>query len=234
MLDAAEALVPLGAAHFPVGDAKATRSFAFLLLRDFTLLAFSSAIEPFRIANQLSQKPLYRWTVVSEDGQPVRSSSGVEVAADADLKSVGRDTALFACAGNLRGGNPTASTLAFMRRHFRAGGSIGGICTGTVALAQAGLLEGRAFTLHWECHPGFAELFPGLEPSRRRFELDGRFMTCGGGAAAADMAISIIRKDHGEDFAMIVAECAFCGTTLASISISGPRLERCCIRGIPA
>lgn len=206
MLDVTEALVPLGAAHFPVTEVDKTKSFAFLLLRDFTLLAFSSAIEPFRIANQLSQKPLYRWQVFSEDGRPVKSSSGIEVAVDAPLQSVDRNSVLLTCSGNLKGGNPTSSTLAFLRRHYRTGGSVGGICTGTVSLAKAGLLEGRAFTLHWECHPGFAELFPQLAPTKRRFEIDGRFMTCGGGAAAADMAISIIRKDHGEDFAMIVAD----------------------------
>ena len=70
MLDMSGALVPLGAAYYPVGDVQKTKSYAFLLLKDFTLLAFSAAIEPFRIANQLSQKPLYRWCVVSEDGRP--------------------------------------------------------------------------------------------------------------------------------------------------------------------
>ncbi|WP_347309878.1 GlxA family transcriptional regulator [Defluviimonas sp. SAOS-178_SWC] len=206
MLDMTEPLVPLGAAHYPVGEVQKTKSYAFLLLRDFTLLAFSAAIEPLRIANQLSQKPLYSWSVVSEDGHPVRCSSGVEIAVDGSLQSVGRDTVLLACSGNLKGGNPSKSTLAFLHRHFRTGGEIGGICTGAVALAQAGLLDGRAFTLHWECHPGFVEIFPRLAPSKRRFEIDGRFMTCGGGAAAADMAISIIRKDHGNAFATIVAD----------------------------
>lgn len=206
MLDATSAVVPVGAAHFPVCELKQTKSFAFLLLRDFTLLAFSSAIEPFRIANQLSQKPLYRWSVVSEDGRPAQSSSGVEVAADRDLRSVERDTTILVCAGNLKAGDPTKSTLAVLHHHYRTGGSVGGICAGAVALARAGLLGRHTFTLHWECHPGFFEMFPRLEPTKRRFEIDGRIMTCGGGAAAADMAISIIRQDHGEDFATIVAD----------------------------
>ena len=206
MLDTAEPLVPIGAAHYPIGHVESARSYAFLLLRDFTLLAFSSAIEPFRIANQISQKPLYHWSVVSEDGGPVRSSCGIQVAVDAPLEDVGRKTTIFACSGNLRGGNPSKSTLAYLHWHHRTGGLLGGICTGAVALAKAGLLEGRAFTLHWECHPGFIELFPRLAPSKRRFEIDGRIMTCAGGAAAADMAIAVIREDHGEAFAAVVAD----------------------------
>lgn len=69
-------LIPKGAFVFPVEGFTATREFGFLLLPEFTLLAFSSALDPFRIANQLAQKPLYRWQVYSEDGAQVRSSSG--------------------------------------------------------------------------------------------------------------------------------------------------------------
>lgn len=92
-------LVPLGAAYFPVQQGAPTRSFAFVLVEGFTLLAFSSADEPLRIANQLSQQPLYSWQVLSRDGGPVASSSGIAVCTDAALVALPRDTRLFVCAG---------------------------------------------------------------------------------------------------------------------------------------
>ncbi len=46
-----------------------TTHFTFFLLREFTHLAFSCAVEPLRIANHVSGRPLYRWTLASEDGQ---------------------------------------------------------------------------------------------------------------------------------------------------------------------
>lgn len=53
------------------------RDFYFLLLPQMTMLAFSSAVEPLRIANQLTGRCLYRWHLISEDGCPVRCSNGV-------------------------------------------------------------------------------------------------------------------------------------------------------------
>lgn len=92
------------------------------------------------------------------------------------------------------------------QRHSRFGGTVGGICTGAVALAQAGLLAGRTFTLHWENQPAFVERFAALSPSGRRFEIDGSTMTCGGGAASTDMMIAEIERDHGADFAALVSD----------------------------
>lgn len=199
------AQVPAGAAFYPVAGGE-TRSYAFLLLPEFTLLAFSSALDPLRIANQVSQKPLYRWQVLSGDGRPVASSSGVSVLPDAALLDLDRDTTLLVCAGNPRGADPDAPVQAALHRHHRFGGRVGGICTGAIALARAGLLEGRRFTLHWENQPAFRERFPRLAPTPHKFEQDGRVLTCGGGAAATDLMLSIIATDHGRDFAAIISD----------------------------
>jgi len=199
------AQVPTGAAFFPVTGAE-TASYAFLLQPGFTLLAFSSALDPLRIANQLSQKPLYRWQVLSADGLPVASSSGVSVLADAKLAEPDRNTTLLVCAGNPAGAEPDARSLGILQRHHRHGGRVGGICTGAIALAKAGLLAGRKFTLHWENQPAFRERFANLEPTPNKFELDGRVLTCGGGAAATDLMLSLISADHGRDFVAFVSD----------------------------
>ena len=78
-LNGSRAVIPRGVAHFRLPGPATTREFAFLALPRFTLLAFSSAIEPLRIANQLTQQPLYRWSLVSMDGKPVESSAGVRI-----------------------------------------------------------------------------------------------------------------------------------------------------------
>ncbi|MWP36971.1 transcriptional regulator, AraC family with amidase-like domain [[Luteovulum] sphaeroides subsp. megalophilum] len=199
-------LVPPGAAYYPVQSAGDTRSYAFLLVPGFTLLAFSSAVEPLRIANQLSQKPLYRWRVLSEGGRPVASSSGITVAADEALGPLDRETDLMVCAGNIPSAAAASAVVATVQRHHRFGGTVGGICTGAFALAHAGVLEDRRFTLHWENQPGFLEDFPRLVPTSNRFESAGRTLTCGGGAASTDMMLSLIARDHGADFAAMVSD----------------------------
>ena len=60
---------------------------AFLLQPNFTMLALSSAIEPLRMANQLSGETLYKWTIVSEDGRAVHASDGLTVEVDSCITS---------------------------------------------------------------------------------------------------------------------------------------------------
>lgn len=213
--------VPKGAAFFSVRSPGPTQSYAFILVPGFTLLAFASAIEPLRIANQLSQKPLFRWCVLSETGKPVSSSSGVPVGVDGPIVSLDKETRLFVCAGNPQMAAASTGVVSAVQRHARFGGIVGGICTGGVSLAKAGLLGDQRFTLHWENHPGFVETFPHLVPTLNRFEVDAKVMTCGGGAASTDMMLSLIAKDHGTDFAAMVSD--MCLRTLMSDARSEQR-----------
>ncbi|PLS21450.1 GlxA family transcriptional regulator [Amylibacter cionae] len=208
-------VVPAGAFSFPVAQVRETRRFGFLLLPEFTLLAFSSALDPLRIANQLAQKPLYGWVVLSETGDAVCSSSGVDVGAHGDLHGLTPDMHLWVCSGNRGTEVASDAVLQALRKHARFGGNMGGICTGAATLARAGLLQDRRFTLHWENQPGFVETFPDLQPTSRRFEADRGIYTCGGGAAATEMMLSIILEDYGEAFATAVSDMCLSGGDLS-------------------
>lgn len=201
-----DGLVPTGAFTYPILAPRKTRKFTFLILPEFTLLAFSSALDPLRIANQLAQQPLYSWTVASADGTPEVSSSGVAIAADTDVTDLSPDSHLLICSGNRGTEVASDKVLSAVRKHARFGGRIGGICTGAASLARAGFLRDRRFTLHWENQPGFAEVFPDLTPTRSRYEIDGDLMTCGGGSAATDMIVAMITEDYGRDFAVAVSD----------------------------
>ena len=199
-------MVPEGAFYFPIDTDTPPRELGFLLLDRFTLLAFSAALDPLRVANQLAQKPLYRWTIYSQNGTPVTASSGIEVSVHASLDTLPHDLRLLVCSGNQGNEAATEASVAAIRKHARFGGKVGGICTGAATLARAGLLKDRIFTLHWENQPGFVERFPDLSPSPKRFEIDGDLWTCGGGAAATEMMLSVIQSDFGRDFAIVVSD----------------------------
>lgn len=209
---ASESLIPIGVAHFPIRGPVETRDYVFILLPRFTLLAFSSAIEPLRIANQLSQKPLYRWRVLSQDGRPVASSSGVSVEVQGALAPVPRGTTGIICSGTDAFDAAGRTVLDWLRAHAAHGGEYGAICTGAFTLARAGLLGKRRYTVHWENQAGFRELFAGHDPSSRIYEIDGPLMTCAGGAASTDMMLAVIGRHHGEEFAHRVGDMCLHGT----------------------
>ncbi len=207
-----DGVIPIGVAHFPIKGPVVTRDYAFVLLPRFTLLAFSSAVEPLRIANQLSQKPLYRWRVLSQDGRPVNSSSGISVEVQAGLVGLPRATSVIVCSGTDAHDAAGRPVLDWLREHAAHGGEYGGICTGAFTLARAGLLANRRYTVHWENQAGFRELFVDHDPSPRIYEIDGPLMTCGGGAASTDMMLAVIARHHGEEFAHRVGDMCLHGT----------------------
>lgn len=229
--------VPAGAAFFKINTTPETRDFYFILLPRMTMLAFSSAVEPLRLANQLTGQCLYRWFLLSEDGQPVQCSNSVTLAVDSALTNVHRHDAVIVCSGldGLQAAQP--KTLDFLRQHNRRGGLVGGICTGAYTLARAGLLTDKNFTLHWDNQPAFTEHFPDLPVSPHLFESDRNIITCGGGAAGTDMMLAAIETDHGPGLSHRVADMCVHGvkrqadvdqqsSIAAAIKSRNPRLVR--------
>ncbi len=198
--------VPKGAANFRINYDGPPKDIYFLLLPKLTMLAFSAALEPLRIANQITNKELYRWFLISEDGKPVQCSNSVEIAPDMALENLPRSTRLFVCSGIEPAESTNPRILAWINRQRAFGCKLGGICTGAFALAKSGALHGKNFTLHWENQPAFTEHFDGLEPSTNLYEMDNELMTCGGGSAATDMLLDMIESDYGNDLAIIVSD----------------------------
>ncbi|MBO9471996.1 GlxA family transcriptional regulator [Shimia sp. R10_1] len=198
--------IPKGAATFGLDYDGPAKDINFLLLPKLTMLAFSAAVEPLRIANQVTNRELYKWYLISEDGQPVTCSNGVNITPDFALQNLSRAARLFVCAGIEPAASASPKVVSWISRQKAFGCKLGGICTGAFALAKAGVLTDKKFTLHWENHPAFVEHFNGLQPSANLYEIDGDLMTCGGGSAATDMMLDMIESDFGTDLAVIVSD----------------------------
>lgn len=178
----------------------------FLLLPRFSMMAFFAAVEPLRIANRISGRPLFDWTLISEDGGPVTASNGMTLLADQAIGEVHHLPSLAVCSGFEPEAHLSRPLMAWLHRLDQAGCALGGLDTGGFLLAAAGLLEGERVTLHWESLPAFQERFPGIETSDELFELGERRFSCAGGAAAMDMALEVIARRHGARLAIDVSE----------------------------
>jgi transcriptional regulator GlxA family with amidase domain len=191
--------------HFQ-GKRSATRQIDLVLLPRFSMMAYASAVEPLRAANQLGGGELYSWRTFSIDGGVVVASNGAHLVPDGDLADAGRGDTLIVCAGvGAEHFNDKALTRR-LRELARTRVVLSGVCTGTIALARAGLLDGYRCTLHWENVEGFAEEFPHLDITATLFEIDRDRHTSSGGTAPMDMMISRIAREHGDDLGVKVAE----------------------------
>jgi AraC family carnitine catabolism transcriptional activator len=177
----------------------------FLLLPGFSAMGFISALEPLRVANRF-RAGLYRWQVLSLDGGAVLASNGMSVNADGALgEAVGAQMLLvvagfepLACYG--------AALQQALRRLDHDNVVLGGIDTGAMLLAEAGLLDGHRATLHWEALEAFKERYPRLQATQELFEIDRRRITCAGGTASIDLMLDLIAQAHGSELAVQVSE----------------------------
>ena len=179
---------------------------AVVVVPEFTMMPVTSAIEPLRLANRMSEKTLYNWTMHSLDGQPVAASNGILAMVDGDLSSIPDDATILVCAGLNVQRHTDKRLVAWLRKVARRGVSIGAVCTGAHILAEAGLLDGYKCTIHWENMPGFTEAFPELDATGGLFEIDRDRFTSAGGTTALDMMLTLIASQHGPELASSVAE----------------------------
>lgn len=173
------------------------------------MLPFTAAIEPLRLANRASGQTLYEWRLVGPSGDVAICSNGTRVLLDGGLEDEappGRDEVVIVCGGTDIAREATRPVLSWLRRQARGGARIGAVCTGAWILAEAGLLEGRKATIHWENHDGFAEAFPGVDLYRSVFVQDGNRLTAAGGTSSIDLMLHLIAEDHGDQIAADVAD----------------------------
>ncbi|KAB2536925.1 AraC family transcriptional regulator [Salipiger aestuarii] len=182
------------------------RRFVFVLMRGFTLLSFASALETLRLANRISASQLFDWCIVGEGGGTARCAAGTAFELDGDLPDLSRDDTVLLCGGVDVAAATTRRLLNWLRRETRKGATMGGLCTASWALAEAGLLDGRRATIHWENHDGFEEEFPAVALTKSVFVIDGNRLSTAGGTSSIDLMLKLLADEHGEDLANAVAD----------------------------
>ena len=192
------------------GPTTKIRRIGFLLVADFSLIAFSSAFDALRMANRMREQKIYEWQVLTYDGRPISSSSGLTITPDGDVSLAAGLDILFVCAGDNVHLAADKPLLFWLRKLAQKKIVLGAMCTGSYLLARAGLLDGYRCTIHWENMASMREEFPNAIISQELFEIDRERYTCSGGTAPLDMMLNIISRHHGAQLAVAISEEFIC------------------------
>lgn len=180
--------------------------FVFVLLDNFTLLPFASAVDALRLANKMAGQTVFEWTLMGEGGEEARCSAGPSFYLDSGLGEIARDDTMLLCGGvNVRDGT-TPRLISWLRREARKGATMGALCTGSYALAKSGLLDGKRSTIHWENIDSFTEEFMDVDLTKSVYVMDGKRVTAAGGTSTIDLMLKLIATYHSEDLANAVAD----------------------------
>ncbi|MGP0171863.1 GlxA family transcriptional regulator [Pseudomonas sp. NCHU5208] len=181
------------------------QTFCFLLLPGFSMMGLMSAIEPLRVANRFRGE-LYRWRLLSQDGNAVQASNSMSLNVDDRLQLPDDTYALFVVAGFEPLAHYDHHLAHWLQRREAELAVLGGIDTGSFVLAEAGLFQHQRLTLHWEAIEAFRERYPALLVTQELFEIDGKRITSAGGTSSLDLMLGLIGQAHGESLAVQVSE----------------------------
>jgi transcriptional regulator GlxA family with amidase domain len=150
----------------------------------------------------------YRTTVVSVDGAPVQTSSGLTIVPDGDIGGAPAaiDTLLVAGGAGADLASADRALLEWIAARAQGARRVASVCTGAFLLAAAGLLDGRRATTHWAAAEELARRYPLVcvdpEPI---FVREGAVWTSAGVTAGMDLALALVEEDLDRDAALAIA-----------------------------
>ncbi len=167
----------------------------------FEKLTALDAIGPYEV---LSRLPGFELTFVAVNTGELRTDTGrLGITADATIEEVPEPDVLLIPGGE--GNRPLLSdenVLDWVRHVHSKSTWTTSVCTGSLVLGAAGVLEGKRATSHWAYRDQLREY--GAEPVAERVVEDGKVMTAAGVSAGIDMALTLAARLTHEDVAKAI------------------------------
>jgi transcriptional regulator GlxA family with amidase domain len=182
-----------------------SRKLGLVIFPGFQILDAAGPLAAFEIADRIAGGA-YQVRLLAETAGLVASSAGVGLAAEA-LDEAPYDTILVSGGEGARAFDERAGVVRWLQRQAGAARRMASVCSGAFLLAEAGLLDGRRATTHWQRSDAFARRYPQVRLEADRIWVrDGPIWTSAGITAGIDLALAMIEEDLGEMVARRTAQ----------------------------
>ena len=141
--------------------------------------------------------------LVAEGPGPIVTTGGMKVMPDHTLESCPTLDVLVVPGGwGARAEMKNARLVSWIRERAKQVETLTSVCTGSMLLGQAGLLDGRHATTHWGALQWMRDSFPAVTVEDKLHVVeDGHVLTSAGISAGIDMALRVVARYHGESVA---------------------------------
>jgi len=182
------------------------RTVAVLLSEDVALFEFGVLAEVFGMDRTDYGVPKLDFRVCAfKPGTPVSARNGIQVVAPFGLEGL-LDADLVAIPATRIRQNHPPEVLDALRQAAARGATMLSVCSGAFVLGEAGLLDGRRCTTHWQHVEELAQRYPDakIDPDVL-FVDDGDLITSAGTAAGIDACLHLVRRELGSAAATRIA-----------------------------
>lgn len=231
----------------PLKPAAAPRRVMMLVYDDAQVLDIAGPVQLLSAAiDPATGAPAYEVELVSEERGPVSTTSGLVFRVGRSMSDVAPeelarlDTFMVTGGHGSRAAMENERLLEFVRRAARTSRRVVSICTGSIVLAAAGLLDRRRATTHWAYAPTMRKRFPKVVVEEDAIYIrDGKVWTSAGVTAGMDLALALVEQDLGREMALTLArhhvmylmrpggQSQF-SAQLAAQRVENPRLAKVC------
>ena len=141
--------------------------------------------------------------LVAEQAGTIVTTGGMKVTPDHTLETCPPLDILVVPGGwGTRAEIKNPRLLAWIKERAAQVETLTSVCTGSMLLGQAGLLDGRHATTHWRSLPWMRESFPSVTVEEKLHVVeDGNVLTSAGISAGIDMALRVVARHFGETVA---------------------------------
>lgn len=146
--------------------------------------------------------PRFRMRVCAPEPGPLRTNAGFDLVVPHGLEVIRRAQIVVVPSWRDDGRPAPPALLRALQAAHRRGATVVGLCLGAFVLAEAGLLDGRPATTHWNLAATFAKQYPkvSLQPEVLYVD-DGDVLTSAGTAAGIDCCLHLLRVRYGAETA---------------------------------
>jgi transcriptional regulator GlxA family with amidase domain len=146
--------------------------------------------------------PRFRMRVCAPEPGPLQTNAGFELVVPHGLEAIRRAQIVVVPSWRDDGSPAPPALIRALQAAHRRGATVVGLCLGAFVLAEAGLLDGRPATTHWNLATAFARQYPKvkLQPEVLYVD-DGDVLTSAGTAAGIDCCLHLLRVRYGAETA---------------------------------
>lgn len=212
----------------PADTPAAPQRVAFVLLDNFSMMAFTGAVDALVTANLMSHASLYEVQVVGVDDRLVVSDLGISISADCALGELDEraQDILVVCGGYRVALQPNRALRSKLRSAAGGGAMLGGLWNGAYFLAEAGLLDGYTCAFHPDGRSMMGELFPAVALSRHSYVLDRDRLSCAGANSSLGMMLEVVKRGCGAEFVGAIEDVLSCDKMQEVMDVSVVALDR--------
>ncbi|MDQ0071459.1 transcriptional regulator GlxA family with amidase domain [Variovorax boronicumulans] len=146
--------------------------------------------------------PRFRMRVCAPEPGPLQTNAGFDLVVPHGLEAIRRAQIVVVPSWRDDGRPAPPALIRALQAAHRRGATVVGLCLGAFVLAEAGLLDGRPATTHWNLAAAFAKQYPkvSLQPEVLYVD-DGDVLTSAGTAAGIDCCLHLLRVRYGAETA---------------------------------